>query len=702
MSALNPNGRRSVVLAVPLFSAILLGAPAKVGIEPPVYFEPDGAAYLVRGLKTGARLERSGTLRLNLPGAGSFSLQFAGANRHVEAEAAHPLPGRPHYFIGRESRKWRTNVPHYGQVRYRNVYPGIDIVYYAKGDALEYDLVVAPGADPRRIRLRVSGVDRVTTEGDDLVIETGGRKLRQAKPRIYQAAAEGRVEIAGRYAIDSTGGVRIEVGHYDPHRPLVIDPVIVWSTLLGGDKYDYISAVAVDPQGNVYVAGETNSANFPGTPPAGMAAGTRRPEAYVSKINPAGTAVLFTAYFAARAFYSAGAAAIALDSAGNIYVTGNTGSDDFPVTSNAAQTRLAGNSDAYLLKLDPSGARILYGTFLGGRMHDYPQAVAVNAAGHAVVAGYTWSTDFPVVAAVRSSAAAAPDAFAFRVDTTTGRLIYSSVFGGSGYDQAYGVALDPAGNAYVAGSTGSKDFPVTPNAYQKVLKDRSAFIVKLNPAGDPFLYATMLGENSWANAIAVDAAGNAYVAGGTGSAGFPTTTLLAKKENASGPFIAKLTPDGSALVYSSPLGAGHTGEVYGVALTPAGEAWATGPVQTLFDPAAFPTVNPTQRAWGGGGSDWFLFRVNAAGTALAFSTFIGGLGDESKVNTRLGGLAIDQAGNIYVAGYTASADFRQPPAPSRHVTAATPARRRTRARGSWSRSIPPAIPSRWPSRLKTA
>jgi uncharacterized protein (TIGR03437 family) len=654
-----------LILAALFISSVLSGGNLR--IKPPVYFEPDGACHVVRGLKTGARLEEGGALRLSGPRGRSLSLRFAGGDTRARAEALEPLPGRTHYILGRDPRKWRTGVPQYGRVRYRDVYPGIDVVYYGAQGMLEYDAVVAPGADPGRIRLALSGAGVVKIENGDLLIEAKGRKLRQARPRIYQEIAGNRVEVAGRYAIDRKGQVRIEVDPYDPRKPLVIDPMIVYATLLGGDDQDDIRGLAVDAQGHVYVTGSAGSSNFPGS----LSPNTRTrdrysPDAYVARINAAGTAFDFVTFFGSSNGDEIGTG-VGLDSSGNVYVTGDTTSADFPVTANAVKSKPDWR-EAFLVKLDPSGSRLLYSSLLGGNKHDYAQALAVSPSGHAVIAGYTGSDVFPQLSPVAGPGGGAFDAFVIRVDTNTGKLVYSSAFGGQDYDQALGVTLDAGGNAYLTGATGSKSFPVSANAFQAVLKgSTNAFAVKIGPAGGPFAYSTLLGGSgsTAGNAIAADAAGHAYVVGTTSSTDFPTTTPLKSTPGdgaATEAFIAKLTPDGSRLAYSSPIGGAGFDYGFGVALASSGEAWITGVVQDTRPLSDFPNVNPVQPAWGGGFSDWFLCRVNAAGTALTFSTFIGGLADEGGLaGPRRGGVVIDQAGNVYVAGQTQSGDFPTTP-----------------------------------------
>lgn len=396
----------------------------------------------------------------------ALRITFAGASPRLLVEGREE-PGKANYFRGNDPAKWRTQVPTYARVHYRDLYPGIDLVWYGNQRELEYDLVVAPTADPGQIVLGIEGADRLEIDaGGDLVLHTAAGAVRQRKPLVYQEADGVRRTIAGGYVLKDAHQVAFQVGAYDAGRPLVIDPVLVYSTYLGGSNtHDSGLGIAVDGFGNAYVTG---------------------------------------------------------------YVFWGHTSADFPTTAGAYQTAFGGGTDAFVAKLDPTGSSLVYSTYLGGSEWDSGRGIAVDDSGNAYVTGYTSSTDFPTVNAVQPAFGGGGDAFVVKLDATGSRLEYATYLGGRGADVGTGIAVDASGNAYIVGSTASPDFP-TANAVQPASGGfDDAFVVKLDATGSAFAYATYLGgrDGDAGTGIAVDGSGSAYVTGWTQSNDFPTANPL--------------------------------------------------------------------------------------------------------------------------------------------------------------------------------
>ena len=494
------------------------------------------------------------------------------------------------------------------------------------------------------------------------MIQGGEDEVRLHKPVVYQTAvnqgAEGSARhfVDGHYVLKGDNRVSFEVASYDPGKTLVIDPVLVYSTYLGGDAG---SGIAVDPSGNAYVTGSTSSSNFPTANPFQAVYGGFT-DAYVAKLNPDGSALVYSTYLGGRdSDYGYG---IAVDSAGNAYVTGYTESTDFP-TAHALQDFRAGELDAFVAKLTPDGSALVYSTYLGGYggmfEQSYGYGIAVDASGNAYVTGQTGSPSFPTASPLQAVFGGYLDAFVAKLNPTGSALVYSTYLGGSDYDNGYGIAVDSAGNAYVTGGTVSTDFP-TANPLQAVLGGgQDVFVAKLNPTGSALVYSTYLGGSDFDRGfgIAADSSGNAYVTGQTNSVDFPTANAL-QPVYGGGPafdpiemggdvFVAKLNPTGSALAYSTYLGGSNGDEGYGIAVDSAGNAYVTG-VTLSTD---FPTASPLQAVlWGP--NDSFVAKLNPTGSALAYSTYLGGSGSESG-----SGIAVDSTGNAYVTGGTASTNF---------------------------------------------
>ena len=591
-------------------------------------------------------------------------LQLIDSNPVAVARGADPLPGIVNYFRGNDPSKWRTHVPIYARVQYQDVYPGIDLVYYGNPQQLEYDLVVGPGADPSQIRLRFAGAQRVSLNADgDLLVQAGDQVLLQSKPVAYQQLPGERREVAAGFVLQGQE-VSFALGSFDRSRPLVVDPVLSYSTYLGGSSSDSGNAIAVDAAGNAYVTGYTTSPDFPTAnalqPNLG---GQRTTNAFVAKLTADGSALVYATYLGGSGGDTG--SGIAVDATGNVYVTGTTGSVDFP-TANALQPHYGGgDGDAFVAKLATDGSALLYYTYLGGSGTERGNGLGVDAAGNAYVTGATQSPDFPIANALQSVLRSSGNynAFVAKLSADGTALVYSTYLGGSNLDRGLGIAVDGAGNAYVTGLALSLDFP-TVKALQPACggPNGNAFVAVFNADGSALVYATYLGgsgpDGDSGNGIAGDAAGNAYVTGFTTSADFPTVKAVQPKlggRGARNAFVAKLSSDGSALVYATYLGGGTTylggrsGDTgSGIAVDAAGNAYVTGKVSTID----FPTANPLQHSLGSADGNAFVAELSADGQALVYATYLGGSGSDSG-----NGIAVDAAGNAYVTGYTWSPNF---------------------------------------------
>ena len=588
-----------------------------------------------------------------------------------------PLPGRVNYLLGRDPSRWQAGVPTFGRVGFQGIYRGVDLIYYGNQRHLEYDFVVAPHADPKQIQLHFAGAQGVHLNGvGELVVETPGGALRWRKPTVYQWSATGKQAVAARFRLKSLPngktGVCFVLGRYDSARPLVIDPVLAYSTYLGGNGAnggDFATGIAVDSSGSAYVTGYTGSPDFPTT--AGVVQSTNKgslshTNAFVTKLNPAGTALVYSTYLGGSA--SDNANAITVDSAGNAYITGRAFSADFPTTVGAFQPTLKSNHNAFVAKLNPSGSALVYSTFLGGTGSDSTVAIAIDAAGHAFVTGHTISSDFPTTPGAFQTVNRSPvggNAFVSELDPAGSALVYSTYLGGTSAQGDYGkgIAVDAAGSAYLVGDAFSADFPSTPGAYQggrKSLNSSNAFVTKFNATGTALVYSTYLGGSVQdnGNSIALDGSGQAYIAGNTLSMDFPTTpgafqrasrTSSASVVNA---FVTKLNASGTALLYSTYLGGTAGTYTYRLVLDNRGNAVVTG----YTDATDFPTTVGAYRRSGvgatAGKTHSYVTRLNASGANLLYSTYLGGTGGDFA-----GALAVDGNGDVYVAGYTGSSDF---------------------------------------------
>jgi hypothetical protein len=586
-------------------------------------------------------------------------MRLLNANPRSQAAGHDELPGKTHYFTGNNPAKWRTNIPTYAKVRYEGVYPGIDLVYYGNQGQLEYDLVVAPGADPGVVTLWFEGAREVRIDArGELVLGVEGGEVRQHKPVVYQEVAGVKQEVAGRYVMKGTRQVGFRVAAHDPSRPLIIDPVLVYSTYLGGSNIEFGHDIAVDGAGRAYVAGVTGSTDFPTTAGAFQTTNAGgemfNGDAFVAKLNASGSGLVYATYLGGSADEQR--VDVAVDDAGSAYVTGDTTSTDFPTTAGAAQTTSAGDIDAFVTKLDAAGSGLVYSTYLGGSSLDAGTGIAVDGAGSASVTGFTLSTNFPTTAgAVQTTYAGGNgDAFVTKLNAAGSGLVYSTYLGGSDVDTGFGIAVDGAGSAYVTGSARTS-FPTTAGAAQTTYAggNGDAFVTKLNAAGSGLVYSTYLGGSSdeVGDGVAVDGAGSAYVAGSTASTDFSTTAGAIQTTHAGGftdAFVTKLNAAGSGLVYSTYLGGIDNDGGFAIALDAVGSAYVTGSTGSTNFPTTAGALQPTLAGEG----DAFVTTLNATGSGLISSTYLGGSFDDVGL-----GIAVDAAGGAYVTGRTLSTNF---------------------------------------------
>ena len=487
----------------------------------------------------------------------AVSFQLSGALPSAVPVAESPLNTYSNYFEGNDPSKWIRGVRHFGTVRVPGVRPGIDLVYRGDQGQFEYDLEVAAGSDTSGMVLHVEGAESLSVDGNgDLLIHTVAGDLRQHAPVAWQEVAGERHPVSVRYALRGRRDVLFQIGGYDRRQALTIDPVVTYSTYLGGSGGDQVSAIAVDSLGNAYVTGTTNSTDFPVT--SGSYGGDG--DAFVAKINPAGTALVYATYVGGSSQDTGNA--IAIDGSGNAYITGYTYSSNFPVVFGGTSTFVAGQ-DAFVTKVNSSGV-IVASRFICGN-GSAGSGIAVDFNGDPYVVGFTSSATFPVTTGslitVKPSTGS-NSGFVAKLDTSL-NVTYGTYLGGSGSDSAAAVAVSSTFQAYIVGTTNSTNFPTTSNVYQTSSQGNGdAFVAELNPAGTALVYSTYLGGSSadQANAIALDSSGNAYVSGITESTNFPTTNgaFLTSKPNSYAynynVFVTKVDPGGATLGYSTFLG----------------------------------------------------------------------------------------------------------------------------------------------------
>ncbi len=644
-----------------LFAVLPAAASRLPAPKLPVYFEenrgqqPEAVRFLSRGAGADLFLTHDG---VEVAGAGrKWRMTFV-AGRTSSPEGLDPLAARSNYLLGNDPRRWRLHVPHYARVRYQNVYPGIDVIFYGNaGREMEYDFVAAPGADASRIRLELSGPGKVvlTAQG-----ELHWGPLRFRRPVAYQEIDGERRPVECRWML-GRNQAGFALGAHDPSRPLVIDPVLSYSSYLGGTGGSSAEAMAVDAQGNIYLTGTTASNHFPIANPAQeFFFGSN--EVFVTKLDPTGSTLVYSTYLGS--WGDDRALGIAVDAAGAAYVTGFTSSPEFPLHA-PLQGAYGGGSlvnggDAFVFKLNPEGSALEWSTFFGGSADEFARAIAIDRDGNILIAGSTNSfLDFPLVRPLQENyGGGTRDAFLLKLNPTGAEVLFSTFLGGGLVDEGNAIAVGAQGDIYFTGTTTSLDFP-THQPFQATYRGgaRDIFIARIKADGSAFFYSTYLGStgDDFARAIAVDSAGHAYITGYANSSSFPNRNpIQTALRGGRDVFLTRFNPEGSALVYSTLLGGSNNDEGFGVALDNNGDIYVTGLTQSLN----YPAVNSFHGANGGActrapcTNDVFVTKWKADGRKLLYSTYLGGTAAEQPR-----AIVIDPEGTAWVAGQTASVNF---------------------------------------------
>jgi RHS repeat-associated protein len=645
-----------------------LGFEANVGqTDPTAQFLAHGSRYTAFLTATGPVLtlqrpqtpsqpnDPLGKVSVSLPVEDVLGLQLLGSDPTVQGSGQQPLPTDINYLLGNDPNQWHVDVPDYGQVTFPSVYPGIDLVFHGTNlRQTEADFIVAPGADPSLIQWSVTGAQTVQLDGQgNLQLTTPAGTLTEEAPVIYQDDGGAHDPVTGQYVLQGTT-VSIQLGTYDPTLPLIIDPILDYSTFLGGLGTDQGHAIAVDQWGQAYVTGQTSSTDFPtNVPYQGTLTGSA--DAFINKFTVDGRGLIYSTYLGGGGNdYGNG---IAVDGSGNACVAGTTTSGNFPL-HNAFQGALTGGQDAFVAKLSSTGSSLVYSSYLGGSSPETGTAIAVDSSGDAYVTGQATSTNFPTLNAFQTSLGSAnTNAFVTEV-APGGTLVYSSYLGGSttgsATDSGTGIAVDSNNNAYVTGYTGDSNFP-TVSPYQANLSGvgaENAFVSKVAAGGGALSYSTYFGQAvTEAQAIAVDSSGDAYITGWTSASSLPTLhPLQGGYAGNTDAFVTEFSSSGSALVYSTYLGGTGTDQATGIGVDPAGDAFVTGFTNSTNFPT---TTNAFQTALGGSGAqNAFVTGIATNGATYVYSSYLGGTGIDSG-----NGIAVDGTGAAYVTGYTSSPSF---------------------------------------------
>jgi hypothetical protein len=610
-------------------------------------------------------------------------LGFLGTSPQAAISGVGKPQGLSNYFVGNDPTKWRANIPNFERVRYAGIYAGVDLTFYGRNRTLEFDLTVAPYASARVVRLRIEGAGRVAIGADGgVVIGTAARDVRLERPTVFQNMNGVRHAVRAEYRLTGPNEVGLKIGAYDQTQPLVIDPVLSYSTFLGGVGGSTAFAVFADSHGNAFVAGSAQD-GFPtttGVVQAGFGGNASQfnTNAFVAKLNAEGSALIYSTYLGGTiptgaSFTGDAAFGVTADVDGNAYITGTTSSTDFPVVG-AFQSTLNGTNNAFVAKLNPTGTTLVYSSYLGGSGSDVAEGIALDLTGAAYVTGATSSANFPTVNAFQPVAHSSGTAFVTKIAPAGSSLAYSTYLGGSNGDSAAGIAVDSSGYAYVAGTTTSSDFPTTNGAFQTTSKApqnvQNAFLCKLSFSGNTLSYSTLFGGSaltaSAATGVTLDSQRAAYLTGWTEATNsapsdFPTTSGVFQPtlaEGDGGIFILKINTRGQGpmdLVYSTFLGSnspkGNGEQSTGIVVDANQNVFVTGRTPSNNFPVTPGALQPTFKG-STGGFNAFVAKLNPSANALLYSTYLGG-----TVDDQARAISTDPQGNLYVVGVALSTDF---------------------------------------------
>ncbi len=616
----------------------------------PLNFEPNrgqaepSAAFLARGTGYYVTLNSKGSHVILRKGGKAAEIQtrLVGSAAGATLQPLEALPGKSAWFHGSDPSKWITNIPTYSRIEASSVYPGIDLVYYGNQSRLEYDFVVAPGANPSKIRVAYNGAAALRTDAaGNLIVATPAGDLRQEKPVIYQMRNGVRTPVDGSFAIaGKTVGFR--VGPYDHSLPLTIDPILVYSSFLGGSDTDEGHAIATDAGSNMYMTGVTYST------PGGDA------DVLLRKISSDGTTFIYNADLGGS--YDDVANGIAVDVNGYAYVGGRTESLDFPTAGSNVFQNVNYDADnaAFVLRVDPTASTLVYSTYVGGSNDDEGYALAIDNSGNAYLTGAASSSDFPISSgAFQANLKGDYDCFVFKIDNQ-GNAVYSTFIGGGSDDEAFGIAVDNSGNAYITGETYSDNYPQANAPFQHSRHGGyDAFLTELNGDGSGLIFSTFAGgsNDEAGNAVALDPSGNIYVVGTTSSHDFAGTGQGFQpnyKGGASDGFVLKYYAGGSNIAWGSYLGSNGADDANALAVDANGNVYIAGDTNS----SAFPSTSDALQGTCAGGFDATLSVLDTNGRNLYFSTFFGGSGDDSFY-----AIALDPYYNVYLTGVTSSGDI---------------------------------------------
>lgn len=580
-----------------------------------------------------------------------LKMNFLGSQLNSKIDGKEEQVTKSNYFIGNDPEKWKTSISNFSKISYENIYPGIDVVFYGNAQQLEYDIIVAPGYDSEQVQLHIDGAKNllIDSHGDLRIATENAQEVIMQKPMIYQMVTGQKTLINGEYVLLASNDIGFKIGDHDKNLSLVIDPVLSYSTYLGGSDSDTGADIAIDDSGHAYITGDTLSLNFPTQNPyQSTLRGSQ--DAFISKLNSTGDALIYSTYLGGTS--SDAGFGIAVDSSGNAYVTGITFSSNFPLVNPIQATR-PGTRGIFVTKLNAAGNALVYSTYLGGigvTGTNTGNSIAVDSAGNAYVTGSTNSANYPTVNAYQSVYAGNRDAVVTKINPAGSAYVYSTYLGGAtGSDSGTKIVVGADGSAYISGFTSSTDFPLKNPAQATYGGDpNDAFVTKFDPSGD-VVYSTYLGgsDNDQGSNIAIDSAGNAYVTGLTSSTNFPLKNpFQSSLQGIQDAFVTQFDPSG-AVVFSTYFGGTGSDGGSGISLDSQGGIYIVGATDSLDLPIKNPiqsTIQGTQSA--------FITKFTPAGNALAYSTYLGG--NNESLGTAI---SVDSVGTAYIVGFTSSTNF---------------------------------------------